>query len=316
MERTRLLLDPWSSDYNGSVQTDDNSVPSGGEVDATVETERWVSLPPGEAVDRAWFVDGVRRIEARTIAWHNGQIVHGAFATFATGAVSVSSGRAIFYACRTERKLVLTHGLSRSESLRVGNVDLAFEALSTGASGPADVILAFQVAMRNAEATLAGTLNSGVIFLDGPLTYVTAQSSAAVGVVKTMHSIYLEPARMDLVFRLNTGERTPIFSIRDGNTNRYSWYLRIAPGRSVDHRLSGIIRLESQGTKGIDAAVALADKTAAFLPRLASTPARDARAPQNLTPVGALEQHLRNQMGDTTLIKRAIERRISEGLLL
>jgi hypothetical protein len=80
--------------------------------------------------------------------------------------------------------------------------------------------------------------------------------------------------------------------------------------------LSGIVRLEARAAGGIAKAVALAQMSSAYLPKFASTPARDPRAPQNLTPVGALEEHLRNRMGDATLIQRAIERRISEGFFL
>jgi uncharacterized protein len=119
-----------------------------------------------------------------------------------------------------------------------------------------------------------------------------------------------------LVFRLQTGERTPVFAIREGRKDRYSWYLRIGEGRPIHHGLAGIVRLEARGAAGLDTTVALANMSAGYLPRFASTPARDPRAPQNLTPVGALEEHLRNQMGDATLIQRAIERRISEGLFL
>ena len=177
-------------------------------------------------------------------------------------------------------------------------------------------MLALQTAMRNAEAKLAETCSSGIVFLDGPLAYVTEPRGPIVGVVKAIHRLYLDAEHMALVFRLEKGERTPIFSIREGAKDRYSWYLRIGEGRPIHHALSGIVRLEARAAGGRDNAVALASISAAYLPRFASTPARDPRAPQNLTPVGALEEHLRNQMGDATLIQRAIERRISEGLFV
>ena len=43
------------------------------------------------------------------------------------------------------------------------------------------------------------------------------------------------------------------------------------------------------------------------LPGFASSPIRDPRAPQNLYPIGALEDHLRRRMGDQEFIRRSIE---------
>jgi hypothetical protein len=43
------------------------------------------------------------------------------------------------------------------------------------------------------------------------------------------------------------------------------------------------------------------------LPRYASRPQHDPRAPQNLLPVGGLERRLRHELGDAVFIRRAIE---------
>jgi hypothetical protein len=56
--------------------------------------------------------------------------------------------------------------------------------------------------------------------------------------------------------------------------------------------------------------------SASVLVRFASLSVRDPRAPQNLVPIGALEQELRRRMGDPLVIRRAIEKRISEGVEL
>ena len=48
------------------------------------------------------------------------------------------------------------------------------------------------------------------------------------------------------------------------------------------------------------------------LPRFASRPEHDPRAPQNLLPVGALETQLRHELGDARYIRRLIEDYISE----
>ncbi|MGZ6885814.1 MAG: hypothetical protein ACXVJA_06350, partial [Acidimicrobiia bacterium] len=44
----------------------------------------------------------------------------------------------------------------------------------------------------------------------------------------------------------------------------------------------------------------------ATLPRYASEPHKDPRAPQNLYPVGGLERDLRHRLGDPDLLYRAL----------
>jgi hypothetical protein len=55
----------------------------------------------------------------------------------------------------------------------------------------------------------------------------------------------------------------------------------------------------------------LADETATRLPAFVPSRARDPRAPQNLLPIGALEQHLRHRLGDARLIRRKIAQLIA-----
>lgn len=314
---TRLLLDPWSTEYPVSVQAENEGPEESTiQIETAVETANWTAQPAGPPPDTAAFIDGVRRLEARLIGMRAEGIVHGLFASFATGAVVVKSGAASFVECRATRRLILTSGLIRSETMRAGNTDLVFEGRAVAANNPSDLVLGLQNAMREAEWMLARSLSAPIIFLDGPLAYVTEPPGPVVGVVKTIHRLYLDPEHMRLAIELRTGERTPVFAIREGEKTRYSCYLRIAERRPIHHGFSGVIRLEASAAAGIDAAVALAGMSAGWLPRFASSANRDPRAPQNLTPVGALEQHLRNQMGDATIIQRAIERRISEGLLL
>ena len=56
------------------------------------------------------------------------------------------------------------------------------------------------------------------------------------------------------------------------------------------------------------AAVALASVTSAVLPRFASEPHKDTRAPQNLYPIGGLERELRHRLGDQALLFRSLQR--------
>jgi hypothetical protein len=72
------------------------------------------------------------------------------------------------------------------------------------------------------------------------------------------------------------------------------------------HSWTGIVRCETSGHLARDEAAAIADRTAAVLPLVASEPHVDPRAPQNLVPIGALERELRHRMGDRGLVYRAL----------
>src|SRR4051794_26350799 len=137
---TRLLLDPWSAEYPVSVQAENEGPEESAiQIETAVETTSWMAQPAGPPPDTAAFIDGVRRLEARLIGMRAEGIVHGLFASFATGAAVVKSGAASFVECHTTRRLILTSGLSRSETLRAGNADLVFEGRAISANNPADL---------------------------------------------------------------------------------------------------------------------------------------------------------------------------------
>lgn len=72
------------------------------------------------------------------------------------------------------------------------------------------------------------------------------------------------------------------------------------------HGWHGLIRGEAPHSLALEDAVTLADATCALLPRFASKPFWDARAPQNLVPVAGLERRLRHLLGERELVYRKI----------
>ena len=106
--------------------------------------------------------------------------------------------------------------------------------------------------------------------------------------------------------RLGDGERTPLVLIGDrGPWSRWSWYLRLPGPRS--HPLSGVVRCELPGTGlGVATPSPAPTSVSACLPRFASRPHKDARAPQNLTPIAGLEHRLRHLLGDPVLLERSL----------
>jgi hypothetical protein len=66
------------------------------------------------------------------------------------------------------------------------------------------------------------------------------------------------------------------------------------------------VRCEAAGELTLEDAVARADLVAATLPRFASQPHNDPRAPQNLHPIAGLERELKRRLGDPLLLERAL----------
>lgn len=307
----RLLLDPWPADYDAPVHVDGAAATV--TVDAQVERSEWKSIAaPALNEDRACtFVDGVRRVEARVLADHQGKLIHGLFGSLAAGCVR-SRELASFGRIDVERYLILADPEARGWETALGGSALRFAGLAATENHPHAVLGDLQSRMRQAEAALAEELaGRECVFVDG-LSYRATGGRRVVGVVKRILEPYLDENHFRLVLSLRAAERTPLFAIRDTAYARFSCFLRLAAPRPVDHALAGIVRLEIGTGVGLDEARRLADFACALLPRFASTAARDPRAPQNLLPVGALEQEMRRRLGDPLLIRRAIERELNE----
>src|SRR6202021_3278884 len=86
--------------------------------------------------------------------------------------------------------------------------------------------------------------------------------------------------------------------------DRHSWVLRLpcAPGAPW----AGIVRVECAADLRRSDVIRLADLSQACLGRFASAPYKDSRAPQNLYPIGGLEDELPQRLGDQRLLFRAL----------
>jgi hypothetical protein len=310
----RLRLDPWPGDYEGPFQLEELEEGPAGQIDPDVEGVDWSPIQPKpiQRPEPLFFVDGVRRIDARVIADDDsGRIVHGLFGSVACGAVRVERSKAEFEEVRISRYIVLGSGLmAQPQVVAVGNTQLAFAPYSVAETGPTAPLLGLQNLMRTEEASIAQdhAQEAACVFADGPLTYFAAVKQRTVGVIKRLFKAYLPANNFALVPRLALAERTPLFAIIDGKYDRFSWYLRIGMPRPMDHDVAGVLRIEVRTGAGLETAVELANLSASCLPAFAGDSARDPRAPQNLLPIGALEQELRHRLGDAIAIRRAIER--------
>lgn len=304
----RFAVESWAPEYGAPAE--EAALASNGDmVDLDVEVPRagWEPRSPApgtEAPAVVRVVDGVRRVDAWV--WFTdgeGRARQGICASYAAGVVACDSaatvvaaevGRALFAPAGAE-PVDTAHGRYRHVPVASDDPDALSLALQSEMAG-----LEHQVSVA-ACADAGG--DDGLLVVDGPLRE-RHRLPGAVGYVKTHHRSYLsDPAAAAVIGRLGPGQRTPVFLV-GGAFSRWSWYLRL-PGQAT-HAWAGVVRCEASRDLDVRRAAALADRVAVALPRLASAPHKDPRAPQNLYPIGGLERALRRRLGDPALMYRAL----------
>jgi hypothetical protein len=301
----RFSVDPWDPAYGVAVDVEELDTSTGQVgVDIEVPGNEWAPRrpPAGPGPTTILFLDGVRRIDAHI--WIDGgdDLVQGGIcASYSAGAVRCDGAARVTDA-------VVGRGLFSASPHAVDVVTAAgtFAAhMSTGAL-PTQLSLALQEAMGRTEIAVAewacASEACDLVVIDGPLRHRTHLDNA-VGFVKTHHVAYLPPDQHQLVAALTPGERTPLFALGTSWT-RVSWYLRLPGGTGSPW--AGIVRCECAPDLSSSQAADLADAASRALPRFASEPHKDPRAPQNLYPIAALERELRRRLGDSQLIYRAL----------
>lgn len=307
---SRVAVESWSPEY-GAPADDGALAASSGEVEVDVEVpaSEWSPLtPPGAVPVPAvlGFVDGIRRIDARVwVTGDDGQPRQGICATWAAGVVHCGADPRVSTIAAIEVRRGLFTPVSDATPLLTRSAD--YPVVAVPDDEPDRLSLALQGAMaelehRVSEQAVAATGPADLLVVDGPLRQ-RQRLANAVGYVKTHHAAYLPDAVRPVVARLDCGQRTPVFRI-GGRFSRWSWYLRLPC--AVDHGWAGVVRCEASPELRADDAFALADLVAAALPRFASAPQKDPRAPQNLYPIAGLERALNRRLGDPLLLFRSL----------
>ena len=303
----KFTVDPWDPSY-GTANDLDPADASRAEIDCDIElaAAQWAPRPAGPSggTERIVFVDGVRRVEAHVwIDAGDGVPHHGTCASYAAGAVRCD-GTAVCGPMLVGRGLFTAYGGAEPIPTAAGE----FALRVAPSSSPDGLALALQERMGEAEleaaelACAAGAVDA--VVLDGSLRG-RQHLTGAVGYVKTHHVTYLPPELNAVVARLAPGQRSPLFAL--GTTwSRISWYLRL-PGADGSP-WSGVVRAECSANQTVARAAALADMVTAALPRFASAPHKEGRAPQNLYPIAGLERQLRHRLGDPLVLYRALRR--------
>lgn len=302
----RLYVEEWSPEYGASVDTDESLAPAAGQIDTTIEVAgEWEPIDGcDDGFPAVAFVDGIRRVDARlTIDDGGAGPVPGICGSFAAGATlwRRDPPRSEIEAVRVERLAIFAAGTAGAiPPLSHG---IVYRTESVGSPDPGMLISHFHTQMRRAEAEIALDLARSGYFVvaDGPISDLAAES--VVGYIKSHRVSYLPAEVAPIMGRLEPGQRTPLFGMP--SYRRYSWYLRLTRPAG-GHSWAGIVRCEAPGSLSFNQVQVLADRTAALLPRFASEPHIDPRAPQNLVPIGALEKQLRSRLGDRHIIYRAL----------
>ncbi|MFQ6019274.1 MAG: DNA double-strand break repair nuclease NurA [Dehalococcoidia bacterium] len=309
-----LRINPWASEYEGALQLgeadDDEAPPAGLRLDVEVKVDQWLPVtPPLTPRPPLIFVDGVRRVEVGVIQEDDGRILYGLFGSYAAGVVVCGPYGAGVDRREVRRRLVVGGG-SHHPAIAVGagSMALEFEGYAVDQNSPKDSLDGLQRLMRELEAQIARdyAAENALAFVDGPLTFLLPLEEPVLGYVKTLYRSYLPDHLLPVLYELQAGQRTPVFAFGEGSAARYSWYLRLAPPRALDYGLAGVVRLEVSTGVGDQEAVRLADLSTAVLPQFASYSPWDARAPQNLFPLGALEDDLHHGLGDHVWVRRAV----------
>ena len=303
----RFTVDPWDPAYGGSLEPDAAQSEAPVVTDVELPSARWAPLIPRAGTvppEAIVFIDGVRRLEARTwVEEPGGDASAGIFASFAAGAVRCD-GRAEII------DTVVGRGVYAPSAslLDVATTAGVFAAHRTAEARPEALTYAVHEDMSETEVRVAERARRAgdeLLVLDGPLRK-RGHVPDAVGLVKSHYVRYLPPELDRVVGALTPGARTPVFRVDAQPFSRHSWYTRL-PG-PAGGPWAGVVRCEATGALAVDAVVTLADTVTVALPRFASTPHKDPRAPQNLFPIAGLERELRHRLGDTHVVYRALRR--------
>lgn len=319
-DRVTIHVDPWDPAYGaGGIEAAGPVESAAAQVDVSVEVPAadWHPVEVSTDVPEAHvvlLVDGVRRTDASVwITEPDGGTQAGLAVSYAAGIVRCDLRRGAADVVTTAVERGLFTASTRADDL-VAGAAVRYQVNQCKRGDRRDLEARAQARMRALEAAVSsraadpavcGPTGDGdqLLIVDGPLQHGRSHPPRTIGYAKTHQREYLKDRPAAVVPQLRPGLRSPVFAVGD-QWRRYSWYLRLPgpPGAPW----SGVVRLECSADLPLQVAVELADRSCRTLPRFASAPYKDPRAPQNLVPIAALERRLRTMLGDPRLLHRAL----------
>lgn len=295
----QITVDAWDPSFADNSESPSRSSVAEVKTDVELSPEQWAPIDaPTSGPTRLLLIDGVRRIDARVELLDESGRWPGLCVSWAAGAVLCDLERP----ASAVTEAAVERGLFTTVDPEADFGRYPFHRVE--AADPAELVAASQMEMARLEAKVAAQVaaEAELAVLDGPLRG-HKELPNSVGYIKSHHRSYLRGDLNGVIERLRPGQRTPVFHLMAG-WPRYSWYLRLPGTRS--RGWAGVARLEASDSLTEDQAVLLADATAQALPPLGSAAHKDARAPQNLTPIAGLERRLKRMLGDTRLLLRGV----------
>ncbi|MBV1851585.1 hypothetical protein [Catellatospora tritici] len=305
----KFHVDAWDPGFGTSLDAAERgpAETSSAKLDAEIELPAgaWRPLdpPPGvTAPESVLLVDGVRRTDARLwIEDADGVTRPGLACSYAAGVVRCERAGASVTGVKVERTL-----FTAAEA--AADVDCGqaarYKAESIIGADEADLSNGVQRALTELEISVSRQLRTDgdLLIVDGPLRSRDALPRT-LGYIKTQQKQYLPDRLISVVAALRAAQRTPVFRIT-GVYERLTWYLRLP--HAGGSPWAGIVRVECSAEVPEHEAITLADLSTATIPRFASLPYKDPRAPQNLVPIAGLERKLRHLLGDGKLLHRSL----------
>jgi hypothetical protein len=307
----RVFVDAWDPAYGASFEAAAGgpAAPSSAQVDPDVElpAAAWRPVPARpdvRAPDLVLLVDGVRRIDASVWTEEaDGASYAGLAASYAAGVVRCDLARGAAELAGTQVARGLFTASPSARDLVAGQIRYALHRVDgTGELSKLPAAVQGPLTALEVEVSNAARDDGDLLVVDGPLRS-RRQLPRTIGYVKTQHSQYLDARLAAVVTGLTAGQRSPVFRLGTA-WGGYSWYIRL-PG-SAGAPWAGVVRVECSAELPPDEAIELAHLSLVTLPRFASTPYKDPRAPQNLIPIAGLERRLRARLGDARLLHRAL----------
>jgi uncharacterized protein len=302
-----VYVEGWSPAYGSAYAIDDDEEPEAKvvlEEDGSALTlHPCVSVHPEDV--HVALVDGVRRKEEGLYRRTDDDRVSRALVgAYAVGSVLCDGVAVPQFGQPLVRRLVIWCG-GEPVPIPAARGGYTWDSRSVPGADPLEALRHLQNRMRDDEGEAAQDLADAgwTVIVDGPISHVQNRDCPVIGYVKVQHRMHLPPAEHARLPELKVRERTSIFRYGE---RRYSCYTRIEAQQPTTGPWHAIVRLEFPQSRGLAAAVAAANFVTGLLPRYASKPWRDPRAPQNLAPVGSLESRLRHLLGDQMLAARAV----------
>jgi hypothetical protein len=347
----RFSVDAWDVGYGSALNVDDADLPaSAARVITNIELpeSRWAAISPASGLiepSAVLFVDGVRRIDARVWIDDLPDAFEAAAASTASMAICASYGAGVVCCCsrvrrrkahlvaaRVRRGLFTVAPHAGDITTRRGSYLARRGVRSDRVPLTMTLSILLQKALAELEREIAGQARAelvraheganrslatdepddSLLVIDGPLRNL-GHLDRVLGFIKTHRTEYLPNALNGVVAGLEPGQRSPVF-LMGTSWERYSWYLRLpstpdAPGAPW----AGVVRCEATTELPDTEAIALANLSQVVLCRYASASYKDSRAPQNLVPIGGLEEVLRHRLGDARVMYRALREAAAHG---